>query len=297
MDTRTTLFHQHRPRLMGVAYRMLGSRADAEDVLQDAWLRWNESDVALLRNPEAWLVTVVTRLSIDRLRAVRGEREAYPGLWLPEPLLAEEVPAEASASPEHSLETAQDISLAFLTLLERLSPEERAAFLLRQVFGAEYAEVAEALGKTEAACRQLVSRAAAQLKAERPRFTVSRETHLQLLRRFADAASQGDFQQIKQLLAEDAELVGDGGAKVANFGKILRGAQRLAQLYFAVALRHGKSMRLEIAEINGQPGLLRYIDGQLESIQEIETDGERIVAIHTQRNPDKLAQALMFRGR
>jgi RNA polymerase sigma-70 factor (ECF subfamily) len=296
MDTRTALFHQYRPRLMGIAYRMLGSRADAEDVLQDAWLRWNESDVAVLRAPEAWLVTVVTRLSIDRLRAVRSEREAYPGFWLPEPLV-EDAPADDGAEPEHSLEMAQEISLAFLTLLERLSPEERAAFLLRQVFGAEYAEVAEALGKSEAACRQLVSRAAAQLKAQRPRFQVSRETHMQLLRRFAAAAGQGDFEQIKQLLADDAELIGDGGGKVASFGKVLRGAQRLAQLYLAVALRHKSNMRLEIVEVNGEPGLLRFIDGQLESIQAIETDGERILTIHTQRNPDKLARVLAFRGR
>jgi hypothetical protein len=182
------------------------------------------------------------------------------------------------------------VSVAFLSLLERLAPEARAAFLMREVFDAEYAEVAHTLGKSEAACRQLVSRAKAQLREERPRYSVPRETHLRLLRNFAEASSAGDFAAIKSMLADDVELIGDGGGKVPSFGRPLLGAQRIAQLYFATSLRCGDSLHVEVAVINGQWGLLRFIDGQLESVQSFETDGERIVRIHAQRNPDKLAQ-------
>lgn len=287
MDQRTALFQSHRKRLMGIAWRMLGSATEAEDVLQDAWLRWNESDTESLRSAEAWLVTVVTRLSIDRLRAARTEREHYQGFWLPEPLV--EVSPD---SPQQMLEQADDVSVAFLMVLERLAPEERAAFLLRQVFDADYAELAQTLGKSEAACRQLVHRAGERLKEQRPRFSVSRETHLRLLRAFADAAGRGDLASMRDLLAEDAELVSDGGGKVKAFTQVLRGAQRLAQLYFAVARRHAPVMRMELVDVNGVPGLMRFIDGELESIQSFETNGERIVSIHAQRNPDKLARAM-----
>ena len=290
MDQRTALFNSHRKRLMGVAYRMLGSTADAQDVLQDAWLRWNESDTGSLRNAEAWLVTVVTRLSIDRLRAVRQEREHYSGQWLPEPLV------EASPeTPEQALELADDVSVAFLAVLEQLSPEERAAFVLRQVFDADYADVAAALGKSEAACRQLVHRAADRLKERRPRFTVTRDAHVKLLREFAQAAASGDLSALRGLLADDAELVSDGGGKVRSFARVLHGAQRLAMLYFALARRlsrDGGRQDIVLAEVNGRPGLLRYIDGKLESVQSFETDGTRITAIHSQRNPDKLARVV-----
>ncbi|MBX3653837.1 MAG: RNA polymerase sigma-70 factor [Ramlibacter sp.] len=287
MDQRTTLFQTHRKRLMGLAWRMLGSAADAEDVLQDAWLRWNESDTDSLRSAEAWLVTVVTRLSIDRLRAARAERAHYEGFWLPEPLV--EVSPD---SPQQLLERADDVSVAFLMVLERLAPEERAAFLLRQVFDADYAEVAQALGKSEAACRQLVHRAGERLREQRPRFAVSRETHVRLLKAFADAAGRGDLAQMRELLAEDAELLSDGGGKVKAFTQVLRGAQRLAQLYFAVARRYGPVMRMELVDVNGVPGLMRFMGEELESIQSFETDGQRIVSIHAQRNPDKLARAM-----
>jgi len=284
MDTATRTFHQHRPRLQGIAYRMLGSVAEAEEVVQDAWLRWHEAATETLDSAEAWLVTVVTRLSIDRLRAAKVQRAYYTGTWLPEPLLT-----DSPATPEQLLERADDLSVAFLAVLERLAPEARAAFLLREVFDAGYDEIARTLGKSEAACRQLVHRAKAQVREARPRFQVSRDTHLRLLRGFADAAARGDLQGLQALLAEQAELVGDGGGKVPSFDRPLRGARRVAQLYFAVARRHGAAMRIALAEVNGAPALLRFIDGVLESVQAIDVEGERIVRIHTQRNPDKLA--------
>lgn len=284
MNDVTSTFNQLRPRLQGIAYRMLGSTAEAEDIVQDAWLRWHATDSSQLDSSEAWLVSVTTRLAIDRLRAAKVQREHYVGTWLPEPLLS-----SAPQSPEQMLERADDVSVAFLTLLERLAPEARAAYLLREVFDADYAEVAEALGKTEAACRQLVSRAKTQLHEQRPRYSVARETHQRLLRSFADAAARGDFNALKSMLTDDAQLIGDGGGKVPSFGVPLLGGQRIAQLYLAVFLRHPGAVRFELVQLNGQWGLLRFIDGQLESAQSLETDGERIVRIHSQRNPDKLA--------
>ena len=285
MDAATQTFDRLRPRMMGIAYRMLGSVAEAEEVVQDAWLRWHEATQDALQSAEAWLVSVVTRLSIDRLRAAKVRREHYVGTWLPEPLLT-----GPEDSPEQVLERADNLSVAFLALMEGLTPEARAAFLLREVFDSDYDEVARVLGKSEAACRQLVHRARTQLKDERPRFPVDRGTHERLLRSFAQAAMKGNLKELKALLAEEAELHGDGGGKVPSFGRVLRGRDRLAQLYLAVALRSGQTLRMVLVEVNGQPGLLRYIDGELESVQSFEIDGERIVRIHTQRNPDKLAR-------
>jgi RNA polymerase sigma-70 factor (ECF subfamily) len=281
----TVTFQQLRPRLQGIAYRMLGSTAEAEEVVQDAWLRWNDTAQAAPDNAEAWLVTVATRLSIDRLRAAKVQREHYIGTWLPEPVLTDSPP-----SPEQLVERADDVSVAFLIVLERLAPEARAAFLLREVFDVDYDELARVIGKTEAACRQIVHRAKSQLREERPRYVVTPDSHQRLLGGFARAMSQGDFAALTSMLAEGAELIGDGGGKVPSFGKPLVGGQRVAQLYYATHLRFGDAVRVELAIINGQWGLLRFIDGVLESAQSFETDGERIVRIHVQRNPDKLAR-------
>ncbi|QNK70138.1 RNA polymerase sigma-70 factor [Variovorax sp. PAMC26660] len=285
MDDPTLTFDSHRRRLQGIAYRMLGSVAEAEEVVQDAWLRWHDADKNSFDSAEAWLVTVVTRLSIDRLRAAKVQREHYIGTWMPEPTLT-----EAPDTPEELLERADDVSVAFLAVLERLAPEARAAFLLREVFDADYDEVARTLGKSEAACRQLVHRAKLQVQEARPRFSVPRETHQRLLRAFADAAARGSLQDLKALMSEDAELLGDGGGKVQTFDKILRGSQRLAQLYFSLWRRMGASVRMELVDINGEPGMLRFLDGELESAQTFEIENDLIVRIRAQRNPDKLAR-------
>ncbi|MGJ7526977.1 RNA polymerase sigma-70 factor [Variovorax sp. GB1P17] len=285
MDDPTLAFDSHRRRLQGIAYRMLGSVAEAEEVVQDAWLRWHDADKNSFDSAEAWLVTVVTRLSIDRLRAAKVQREHYIGTWMPEPTLT-----EAPDTPEELLERADDVSVAFLAVLERLAPEARAAFLLREVFDADYDEVARTLGKSEAACRQLVHRAKLQVQEARPRFSVPRETHQRLLRAFADAAARGSLQDLKALMSEDVELLGDGGGKVQTFDKILRGSQRLAQLYFSLWRRMGASVRMELVDINGEPGMLRFLDGELESAQTFEIENDLIVRIRAQRNPDKLAR-------
>lgn len=289
MDDATLAFDRHRPRLKGIAYRMLGSVAEAEDVVQDAWLRWNDAAHGALESAEAWLVTVTTRIAIDRLRAAQAQRTHYVGTWLPEPFVNDD--PEGPATPEQLLGRAEDLSMAFLTVLERLAPEARAAFLLREVFDADYDEIAQTLGKSEAACRQLVHRAKTQVReARRPAQAVPRETHLRLLGGFAEAAQKGDLGVLKALLAEDVAIIGDGGGKVPSFGRPVVGGQRVAQIYFAVARRHPGAVRVQVAQVNGAPGLLRWIDCVLESVQSIEWDGERIARIHAQRNPDKLAR-------
>lgn len=297
MDDATRFFDRLRPRLQGIAYRMLGSVADAEELVQDVWLRWHEADTTGLANAEAWLVTVTTRLAIDRLRSAKAQRAHYVGFWLPEPRLdLDELPPtipqhNPPATPEALLERADDVSVAFLALLERLGPEARAAFLLREVFDADYAELARTLGKSEAACRQIVSRAKLQLKDGRPRQRVSADQHYRLLAGFAEAARKGDFAALQALLAEDAELISDGGGIVPSFGKVLAGASRVARLYFAVWRRSERGeavQQLELVRLNGEWGLLRFIGGRLESAQSLETDGLRITRIHTQRNPEKL---------
>jgi RNA polymerase sigma-70 factor (ECF subfamily) len=279
-------FHALRPRLQKIAYRMLGSVADAEDIVQDVWLRWHEAARDGIDNAEAWLVAVTTRLSIDRLRTAKIRRERYAGIWLPEPELG-----ESPATPEELTERASDVSVAFLLLLERLTPEARAAFLLREVFDADYDEIASAIGKSEAACRQLVSRAKAQLRDDgRPHRAVPHETHLRLLQTFSHALARGDFPSIQALLAEDAMLIGDGGGKVQSFPKPMVGGRRVAQLFYATWLRYGSRVEMRAIVLNGDWAMLRFIDGELEAAMSFETDGTRIARILVQRNPDKLAR-------
>ncbi|HEY8608429.1 MAG TPA: RNA polymerase sigma-70 factor [Noviherbaspirillum sp.] len=276
-------FAQLRPRLFAVAYRMLGIRADAEDVVQDAWLRWSGVNRDAVQSDEAWLVAVVTRMAIDRLRTARAQREAYVGYWLPEPLVEIE-----ERTPEAAAELASDLSVALMWVLERLTPKERAAFLLRQAFDLDYKDMAPILDQSEAACRQMVHRATQRVKQEAPRFKVPADLHRGVLERFLQAARSGDHVALQALLADDATIVSDGGGKVASFMKIISGGRRISHLYLAVHLRHGRSLEYRIARINGEPGLLRYVDGRIESAQAFVTDGLRVVAIYTMRNPEKL---------
>lgn len=285
MDAATATFHNLRARLQGIAYRMLGSLSESEDIVQDVWLRWHTADKDSVNNAEAWLVATTTRISIDRLRSAKARREQYVGIWLPEPVLT-----EWPATPEDIEELSNEVSVALLTVLERLTPEARAAFLLREVFDVDYGEVAEVLGKSEAACRQIVHRAKAQLRQERPQRAVPSEVHHKLVRRFADVLAQGDFAGMKSMLANSAVLMGDGGGHVTSFPRPMVGGPRIAQLLFAANLRYKHALRVELAMINGQYAVLRYIGDELESAQSYESDGERITRVHVQRNPEKLAR-------
>jgi RNA polymerase sigma-70 factor (ECF subfamily) len=284
MTTAITSFLALRPRLFALAYRMLGVRADADDVVQDAWLRWQDSEHAAVQSAEAWLVTITTRLALDRLRARTAERAAYVGWWLPEPLVELD-----EATPERHAELASEVSMALLWVLERLAPEERAAFLMRQVFEHDYADIAAALDKSEAACRQLVHRAQLRVQQQAPRFTVPPAQHRALLERFASAAQQGDRDAMKALLAPDVQLVADGGGKVNSYLRILHGAGRVAGSFWSLLHQHPQQVVYRPARVNGEPGLLRYVGGRLESAQAFVIAGGRISTVFIVRNPDKLA--------
>jgi RNA polymerase sigma-70 factor (ECF subfamily) len=272
-----------RPRLFSIAYRMLGMRADAEDVVQDAWLRWHAGAPADLHSTEAWLVTVTTRLALDRLRSRKSEREAYIGWWLPEPLVELD-----ERTPESAAELASDVSFALLWVLERLAPDERAAFLMRQVFDNDYADIAAMLDKSEASCRQLVHRAQERVQRERQRFAVAGGAHKQLLAQFMQAAATGDRKAMKAMLADDVQFVADGGGKANAFRHMLHGAGRVAGVFWMLEHQFPAQVVYRAARINGEPGLLRYVCGKLESAQSFIWDDERIVAVFVMRNPDKL---------
>lgn len=275
---------EHRKRLFGLAYRMLGSRAEAEDVLQDAWLRTASIDD--MREPGSYLTTVVTRLCLDRLRAARARREVYVGPWLPEPLVSEE-----ELPPDAAIELADDISFALLLALERLTPFERAAFLLHDVFDASFAEVSSVLGKSEVACRQLASRARRAVRSERKAGTASPEDHQRLLGSFFQAIATGDTDALKALLHEDVVMLTDGGGvKIAALNPI-RGSDKVARFFIKLAAKSSTrwhDFTSRSATINGLPALLVYFDGELDQVQSIAVDEGKITAIYLVRNPEKL---------
>jgi RNA polymerase sigma-70 factor (ECF subfamily) len=277
----TEAFEANRPRLKRLAYRMLGSVTEAEDAVQDAWLRWQRA-AGGVEDAAAWLVRTTTRLCIDRLRAGKAEREAYRGPWLPEPLI--------EPLAEDPLERAEDVSVAFLLALERLSPLERAVFLLHDVFEEDYAAVAQALGRTEAAVRQLASRARDHVSEARPRFSVSQDHAMKLAAAFAAASAGADVSALSAMLAEDAVMVTDGGGKRKAALRVLVGRQDIIGLLQGLKWRHGTPPfeRYEMVRINGAPGLVLHLQDGPETIAfEPGADG-RIAAIYAIRNPDKL---------
>jgi RNA polymerase sigma-70 factor, ECF subfamily len=280
---RSAVFEQFRRRLFAVAYRMTGTRADAEEIVQEAYLRWHRADTDELRSAEAWLVSVVTRLSIDRLRKASVEREAYTGPWLPEPLFGSPPP-----SPEEQLELADDLSLAFMVLLERLAPVERAAFLLHDVFDCAYSEIARILGKSEAACRQVVHRARERVRRDSPRFRVDEEDHRRLIEKFMEATNAADEATLLSLFAEDATLTSDGGGVVFAARKIVHGRALITRIFLTVKRRLGERFTQTILSVNGEPGLVSFIDGVPFSAAAFETDGHLIRALYNILNPEKL---------
>lgn len=274
-------FEAERRRLQRLAYRMLGSVAEAEDVVQDAWLRWDRAG-ATADNPQAWLMQTVTRLCLDRLKSARSRREAYVGPWLPEPLIEE--------MPEDPLEKAEDVSVAFLLALERLSPLERAVFLLHDVFDQDYGQIARQLDRGEAAVRQLASRARGHLQDSRPRFTVPHEQATRLAAAFLDAAARNDPDALSSLLAEDAVLISDGGGKRPAALRPMVGRDDVMLLLNGIAARKGfdNPTAMRPVMINGVPGVIMEVfDGVQTMAFEPAGDG-KIAAIYIMRNPDKL---------
>jgi RNA polymerase sigma-70 factor (ECF subfamily) len=276
-------FEATRGKLWRIAYQMLGSRHDADDVLQEAYLRWHRARSDEIRSPEAWLVTTTTRLSIDRLRQLRAERERYTGPWLPEPL----VETGAPPADEHA-ELASDLSLALLAVLERLAPEERAALLLREVFDTDYREIAAILGKSEAACRQIVSRATKRVRARRPRVEVSAAAKQRLLDGLVRAVQAQDQSALLGLLAADASWTSDGGGKARAARKTIRGAARVARFATGVYRKLIDRVEFRPVVVNGEPGYAVLHEGSLFSVLSINTDGHRIVDVYSILNPDKL---------
>ena len=279
------MFEELRRRLFGIAYRMIGTTADAEDIVQEAYLRWHQADAEEIRSAEAWLVSVVTRLSIDKLRKLSVEREKYIGPWLPEPVIA-----STSPTPEEQLENESNLSMAYMVLLERLTPVERAAFLLHDVFDCAYPLIANILRKSEAACRQIVHRARQRVRTEKSRFKANDAALRSLINQFLAAADAGDDVALLSLFATDATLTSDGGGVVPAARKVVYGRSRIARLYLQIAKKLGNRLRHEILTINGEPGLVMYVDGALFSTTSFETDGHSITALYTVLNPEKLSR-------
>ena len=272
----------HRGRLLGLAYRMLGSRSDAEDVVQDAYLRFaGAQDV---HNAEAFLVTVVTRLCLDRLKSARAQREVYVGPWLPEPVFdAEGLLADTAT------ELADDLSFALLLALDRLSPMERAAFLLHDVFDTPFSEIAAMLDRTEASCRQLASRARRAVRDERPPPAATPDSHARLLQAFGEAVASGNVARLAELLRADAVALTDGGGRKTAARNPIVGAEKIARFFIGLAAKNaGHDIRIEPAMINGAFGALLYLDGELDHTMSMAISGDKIAAIYIVRNPDKL---------
>ncbi|SHN84862.1 RNA polymerase sigma factor SigJ [Bradyrhizobium erythrophlei] len=275
----------YRRRLLGLAYRMLGSRSDAEDVVQDAYLRFADADD--VRNPEAFLVTVVTRLCLDRLKSAKAQREIYVGPWLPEPVFDTDGLATDAAT-----ELADDLSFALLLALDRLSPQERAAFLLHDVFEVPFSEIAAMIDRSEPACRQLATRARRAVRDERPLPAAAPDSHEHLLKAFVEAVASGDLSRLTGLLREDAVAVTDGGGRKSAALNPLYGADKIARFFIGVAGKNAhRDIRIEPAMINGSIGALLYLDGELDHTLSVSIDGEKIAAVYLVRNPDKLRYA------
>ena len=287
MTADTALFEAERPALTALCYRMLGERAGAEDAVQDTWLRWERADHAAIENPSAWLRRTATRIAIDALRSARARRETYPGPWLPEPLVESE-----SLGIEARFELAQECELALLWAMERLSPTERAAFILREAFDAGYDEIATITGKSEAACRQLVSRAHRRLQESGPRFDAPPEDVADLLQRFMAAASALDHDAALSLFAPDAVAFTDGGKKVRAALRPLIGPQDITHVLMAVmakAMQDKAQWSVEPGLANGGPAIVRRLEGKVDLILTLAPSADgRIAWLYAMRNPDKL---------
>ena len=304
MSNPAASFEPYRRRLLGLAYRMLGSMADAEDAVQETYLRWHGTTRDNVSDPKAFLMTTTTRICLDVLTSARVRREDYVGPWLPEPVVD-----TAALAPDRQTELAEDLSIALLLTLDRLSPLERAAFLLHDVFEFSFSEVARALGRSEAACRQLASRARAHVRAARPRGATTPATHpgeiavkhAQLVSSFVAAAQSGDLNALTQLLARDLRVVTDGGGKVGAVLGVIDGADRLTRfLVGAARKRTGVLWREDLAmrftTINGLPGVI--VDGREGPVltAAFEIDGDVIRALYVVRNPDKLRHLVAVSG-
>jgi RNA polymerase sigma-70 factor (ECF subfamily) len=274
-------FEQQRPLLFGIAYRMLGSAMDAEDIVQEAYLRYVRAADGTVQHPKAYLAKIVTRLCLDQLKSAQAQRETYIGPWLPEPIMTEIAPDARPVEVE-------TLSLAFLLLLETLSPAERAVFILREVFDYEYAEVANMLDRDEAACRQLLRRARVHMGEERQRFQTTPDHHMALLTRFVQAVSSGDIEALRQLLTDDVIAVSDGGGKAAAALRPLHGQAAVSAFVIGLAQRTTPLFQVEMATLNGTPAFLLKMGDRIDTALLLATTATGIARVLFVRNPDKL---------
>ncbi len=288
----TDAFEAQRTHLTSIAYRMLGEMSAAEDVVQEAWLRWSRTDTSEIRDARAWLSAVTVRLALDALRKVQARRESYVGPWLPEPILPDDMRAFAADAHAAHAELASDLSLALLHVLERLSPEERAAFILHDAFDCDYPEIAATLGKSEPACRKLVSRARERVKADRPRYSVSQDAHRDLIGHFAQATMAQDANALIALFSPEVVFYSDGGGRAPAALNPIYGPDKVMRLIIGLMAKFDPAAipGMQALEINGRPGLVLTVDGGIYSTLGIETDGDLITAIYLMRNPDKLTR-------
>jgi RNA polymerase sigma-70 factor (ECF subfamily) len=280
-------FEEYRSLLFAMAYRMLGSAMEAEDILQEAYLRYSATPPDSIRNLKSYLTTIVHHLCLDHLKSAQTQRETYIGPWLPEPVITGD--GVSMQSPLRQITDRESISMAFLVLLESLSPLERAVFLLREVFEYEYAEIAQVIDREEAACRQLFSRAKKHIRENRPRFTASPEAHAKMAARFMDAFIAGDLDSLMSLLAEDVTVWSDGGGKVSGAGRVpIRGRENAARAAIALKSRAPEGTTFEMIEANGLPALLIRVEAQIVGVLTLEVEGNLIRAARNVANPDKL---------
>ncbi len=280
---RAATFSDQRPLLFSIAYRMLGSVMDAEDMVQETFLRWQDAPVDDVRAPKPYLSTVITRLCIDQLRSAKETREQYIGPWLPEPIVTEQ-----TAEVDEHLALADSLSMAFLVLLERLSPVERAAFLLHEVFDYEYPEIARIIDKSEANCRQLVHRARQHVTAGGRRFEPTPEQLEEITRRFIAASANGDMQGLIELLSDDVMLWSDGGGVVPAAINPIRGPEKIARFFIGLAKRMPPNTSFRVARVNGAPGFVSYIEGAVYFVAEVNFSDGRVASFRIVRNPEKL---------
>ena len=289
---RVDTFNDQRPLLFSIAYRMLGSVMDAEDMVQETFLRWQDAPVDDVRSPKSYLSTVVTRLCIDQLRSARAQREQYIGPWLPEPLITEE-----TAQIDENLALADSLSMAFLVMLERLSPLERAAFLLREVFDYPYPEIATIIDKSEANCRQMVHRAREHINAGESRFEPSPGEIEQISARFMKATTEGDMDALIALLTEDVTVWSDGGGKVAAALNPVYGPQKVARFFVKLAAKMPADTAMRLVRVNERPGFIVWMGGHVDFVAEVSFRDGLIDALRIVRNPDKLRHVPATLGR
>jgi RNA polymerase sigma-70 factor, ECF subfamily len=285
MESKAETFAQYRNLLLSIAYRMLGSFADAEDMVQETFIRWQQAGDSVVDSPRSFLVTIVSRLCINQLQSARVRREQYVGQWLPEP-----ISTAPSSDPSIALQVDDSLSMAFLVVLERLSPLERAVFLLREVFDYEYGEIARILDQKEPACRQILHRARRHIAENRPRFEASAHDREELFRQFQDAAIRGDMTGLVAILSDDAVLYADGGGKSAAVPQPVYGAERIARFVTRAPAKFlpANLVRL-VLDINGQPAVVSYLDGRPHSVFTADISGGRIRSIYIVSNPEKLS--------